>query len=203
MGFGLIFTGYITLLFFKVLPPAMLVGAYLMWRGLDKLAIYGKKYRLARSLAATLAVYFALYTAFFLGKIFRVFDVLSYTWFAYADDVVYMVLLIVFHVALYAAFEETACACGYEKGIKKIRFARVLVCMFAVCSVAGLLLAQVGAAAYLRYAAFLCQLVWYIHTAILIYGFYMRVATQEIIDDEEKKIAEYDRKHTIKIGRKK
>ena len=75
--------------------------------------------------------------------------------------------------------------------------------MFAVCSVAGLLLAQVGAAAYLRYAAFLCQLVWYIHTAILIYGFYMRVATQEIIDDEEKKIAEYDRKHTVKIGRKK
>ena len=203
MGFGLIFNGYITLLIFKVLPPAMLVGAYLMWRGLDKLAIYGKKYRLARGLAATLAVYFALYTAFFLGKIFRVFDVLSYTWFAYADDVVYMVLLIVFHVALYAALEETACACGYEKGIKKIRFARVLVCMFAVCSVAGLLLAQVGAAAYLRYAAFLCQLVWYIHTAILIYGFYMRVATQEIIDDEEKKIAEYDRKHTIKIGRKK
>lgn len=203
MGFGLIFTGYITLLFFKVLPPAMLVGAYLMWRGLGKLSIYGKKYRLARSFAALLAVYFALYTALFLGKIFRVFDVFSHTWFAYADDAVYTVLLIVFHAALYAALEETARVCGYEKGVKKIRFARVLVCMFAVFSVVSLLLAQTGAAAYLRYAAFLCQLVWYIHTAIFVYGFYMRVATQEIIDDEEKKIAEYDRKHTVKIGRKK
>ena len=203
MGFGLIFTGYITLLFFKVLPPAMLVGAYLMQRGLGRLSVYGKSFRLSRNFAAALMAYFALYSALWLGKLTGAFDVFSYTWFAYADDVVYMVLLIVFHVALYAAFEETACACGYEKGIKKIRFARVLVCMFAVCSVAGLLLAQVGAAAYLRYAAFLCQLVWYIHTAILIYGFYMRVATQEIIDDEEKKIAEYDRKHTVKIGRKK
>ena len=75
--------------------------------------------------------------------------------------------------------------------------------MFIAFSLISLPFAAFHTAAYLQYAAFLCQLVWYIHTILLLYGFYMRVATQEIIDDEEKKIAEYDRKHTIPVGRKK
>ena len=32
MGFGLLFVGYPAFLFFKILPPAMAVGAYLMYR---------------------------------------------------------------------------------------------------------------------------------------------------------------------------
>ena len=99
--------------------------------------------------------------------------------------------------------EKRATECVYEKGVKKLYFARVLLAMFVAFSLLSLPFAVFSNAAYLQFAAFVCQLVWYIHTAVLLYGFYMRVATQEIIDDEEKKIAEYDRKHTIKIGRKK
>ena len=202
MGFGLIFTGYITLLFFKVLPPAMLVGAYLMRRGLAKLARYGKKFGAAKDCASVLTVYFALYTAFWLGELFGVSQVLSLTVFEYADTAVYLALLAVFHVLLYAALEQIARECGYEKGIKKIAFAKVLLAMFLAFSLLTLVLTAFSRAAVLSFASLLCQVVWYIHTAVLLYGFYMRVATQEIIDEEEKKLAEYDR-HTIKIGRKK
>ncbi len=203
MGFGLIFTGYITFLFFKVLPPAMLAGAYLMWRGLGRLSLYGKAFRRAQSCSAALMVYFALYSALWLGKLFGVTDAFSLTWFGYADNLVYLALLLVFHIFLYAALEKIARDCGYDKGVKKIYFARVLFAMFIAFSLISLPFAAFHTAAYLQYAAFLCQLVWYIHTILLLYGFYMRVATQEIIDDEEKKIAEYDRKHTIPVGRKK
>ena len=203
MGFGLIFTGYITLLFFKVLPPAMLVGAYLMQRGLGRLSVYGKSFRLSRNFAAALMAYFALYSALWLGKLTGAFDVFSHAYFGYADDLIYLALFIAFHICLYAALEKIAKECGYEKGVKKVYFARVLLAMFVAFSLLSLPFAVFSNAAYLQFAAFVCQLVWYIHTAVLLYGFYMRVATQEIIDDEEKKIAEYDRKHTIKIGRKK
>lgn len=192
MGFGIIFIGYITLLFFKILPPAMLVGAYLMRRGLAKLSIYGKSFRMSCRLCEALMVYFALYTALWAGTLAGVTRVMSASWFLLVDSVIYYALLLAFHIALYAALEGIARECGYEKGIKKVYFSRVLLTMVYAFSVFTLLLSGFGVAGYFRFAAFICQLVWYVYTIALLYGFYMRVATQEIIDEEEKKIAELD-----------
>ena len=38
MGFGVIFLGYVTLLFFKIVPVGI-IGAYLMYRGLSRLSV--------------------------------------------------------------------------------------------------------------------------------------------------------------------
>ena len=43
MGFGLIFLGWVTLLFFKVLPVGIL-GAFLMYKGLSKLCEYSEEF---------------------------------------------------------------------------------------------------------------------------------------------------------------
>ena len=60
MGFGLLFAGYVTLLFFKVMPPVMIIGAFVMYKGLKKLSVYGEKFGTAADFAAVLEIYYAL-----------------------------------------------------------------------------------------------------------------------------------------------
>ncbi len=192
MGFGLIFIGYITFLFFKILPPAMIVGAYLMRRGLDRLSVYGKNFRQSRVFADVLAVYYTLYSALWIGTLAGVTDILSNEVFLLADSVIYYALVLFFHMYLYAALEHIARDCGYEKGIKRVYFSRVLTAMVYVFSVLALILSAFGTGGYFRFASFICQLVWHLYTVVLLYGFYMRVATEAIIEEEEKKIAAID-----------
>ena len=199
MGFGLLFCGYITLLFFKVLPPAMAVGAYLMYRGFKRLSIYGKPFVYAGNLAAALGVYDVLFTAIWLGRLFGLFEeLLSNRIFVLCDDILYYALLLAFHIALYAALESMAKECGYEKGLKKVRFARVLTAMFYILTAIHMPLSYLTVRSYLPLACLICQLAWYIYTAILLYGFYMRITTDEILEDEEKKLAEYAAKRAGK-----
>ena len=104
MGFGLLFSGYITLLFFKVLPPAMAVGAYLMYRALDKLSVYGKAFRAARAASLALGIYYVLFTAIWIGRMAGLFNsVLSSNTFVVFDDVIYYALLLFLHLMLYSA----------------------------------------------------------------------------------------------------
>ena len=193
MGFGLIFCGYITLLFFKVLPPAMAVGLYAVYRGLKKLSPYGKSFRMCSGFSAALAVYYVLFSAVWLGRMFGVFEgILNAPFFGLCDDILYYALLFGFHLTLYMAIEGISRECGYEKGIKKVYFSRVLLAMFYVLTLINIPLYYFGVKSYLPLACFLCELVWIIYTALLIYGCYMRIATDEIIEEEEKKIAAYN-----------
>ena len=193
MGFGLIFTGYIALLFFKVLPPAMLAGAYLMYRGLRRMNLYGKPFVRAKNAAAALCGYFALYTALWIGSLAGVLGGLfKNDVFVLCDDILYYALLLVFHICLYAALEAMARECGYEKGIKNVYFARVLTAMFYVLTAARMVTSFFASPGYLPFACLVCQLVWLLYTAALLYGFYMRISTDEILEDEERKIAAYN-----------
>ena len=199
MGFGLLFSGYITLLFFKVLPPAMAVGAYLMYRALDKLSVYGKAFRAARAASLALGVYCVLFTAIWIGRMAGLFNsVLSSNTFVVFDDVIYYALLLFLHVTLYAAIEGISKECEYKKGIRSVRFARVLTAMFYVLTAGSIVLDLLSVGTILSLLCFICQIIWYIYTAIIIYGCYMRIATQEIIDDEEKKLAQYNAARKIK-----
>ena len=199
MGFGLLFSGYITLLFFKVLPPAMAVGAYLMYRALDKLSVYGKAFRAARAASLALGVYYVLFTAIWIGRMAGLFNsVLSSNTFVVFDDVIYYALLLFLHVTLYAAIEGISKECEYKKGIRSVRFARVLTAMFYVLTAGSIVLDLLSVGTILSLLCFICQIIWYIYTAIIIYGCYMRIATQEIIDDEEKKLAQYNAARKIK-----
>ena len=199
MGFGLLFSGYITLLFFKALPPAMAVGAYLMYRALDKLSVYGKAFRAARAASLALGVYYVLFTAIWIGRMAGLFNsVLSSNTFVVFDDVIYYALLLFLHVTLYAAIEGISKECENKKGIRSVRFARVLTAMFYVLTAGSIVLDLLSVGTILHLLCFICQIIWYIYTAIIIYGCYMRIATQEIIDDEEKKLAQYNAARKIK-----
>ena len=199
MGFGLLFSGYITLLFFKVLPPAMAVGSYLMYRALNKLSVYGKAFRAARAASLALGIYYVLFTAIWIGRMAGLFNsVLSSNTFVVFDDVIYYALLLFLHVTLYAAIEGISKECEYKKGIRSVRFARVLTAMFYVLTAGSIVLDLLSVGTILPLLCFICQIIWYIYTAIIIYGCYMRIATQEIIDDEEKKLAQYNAARKIK-----
>ena len=201
MGFGLLFVGYATLLFFKVLPPLMLLGAYLMYKGLAKLSAYGKSFKKAADTAAFLGIYHAVYTVLWIVTAVGIFDGLfTSKLFILCDDIVYYGLLLAFHIFLYGGIFEISKFCGYDKGIKRVYMSRVLMAMFYAVAVINLPVSYLGIASYIPLAHFICQIVWIIYTVIFVYGCYMRIATEEIIEEEEKKIAEYDAKYGYKIN---
>ena len=199
MGFGLLFTGYATLLFFKVMPPVMLIGAYVMYRGLSKLSAYGEKFGKAAYTAAFLGVYHAVYTALWIVTSLGFMDGLfSSKLFVLCDDVIYYGLLLLFHIYLYSAILDISRECCYDKGIKRVYLSRVFMAMFYAFAIISLPVNFLGMTSYIPLAHFICQIVWLIYTVVFIYGCYMRIATDEIIAEEEKKIAEYDAKYAYK-----
>ena len=173
MGFGLIFIGYINFLFFKILPPIMALGAYLSYRGLKKLSIYGKSFDMCAKISGAMCIYFILYTstwfldALNIGKAF--FDSKM---FSFADSVLYYGLLLVFHIFLYASLESICNECGYEKGVKKANMARMFMFITYAITVAGLFLQT----SIFGYVQILSTVVWFLYTAGYIYSCYMRIA---------------------------
>ena len=204
MGFGLLFAGYATLLFCKVMPPAMMIGAIVMYRALSKLSEYGKGFAKASVHAGILGIYHAVYTVLWIVSSLGVMDgIMTSRLFVLCDDIVYYGLLLVFHIFLYSGIYEISKFCGYDKGIKKVYMSRVLMAMFYAFAVISLPLNYLGIQSYIPLAHFICQIVWIIYTVVFIYGCYMRIATEEIIREEERKIAEYDAKYGIKRKSKK
>lgn len=204
MGFGLLFAGYVTLLFFKVMPPVMIIGALVMYKGLKKLSGFGEKFGTAADFAAVLGIYYALYTALWIGTSVGFMDgLLTNKMFVLIDDVVYYGILLAFHICLYNGLLDISRFCGYDKGIKKSYMSRVLMAMFYAFAIINIPLSYFGIQSYIPLAHFICQIVWIVYSAVFIYGCYMRIATDEIIAEEEKKIAEYDAKYGYKRKLKK
>ena len=204
MGFGLLFIGYASLLFFKVMPPAMLVCAYVMYRGLSKLSEYGQYFGKAAYSAAFLGIYHALYTVIWIVSALGFFDGLFKSkLFVLCDDLLYYGLLLVFHIFMYRGIYDISKFCGYAKGIKRVYMSRVLMAMFYTFAVISLPLNYFGIQSYIPLAHFICEIVWLIYTVVFIYGCYMRIANDEIIEEEEKKIAEFDAKYAYKRKAKK
>ncbi len=199
MGFGLIFAGYLSFLFFKVLPPAMLVGAYLMEKGLEKLVIYGKPFERARNAAWVLCGYYALYTALWAGDLAGVSELLNHAVFGVCDSILYGALVVIFHILLYSAFEEMAKECGFDKGVKSLRFCRVLTATYVSLTVLNLVFTSAFQfQTYFPLAVLIGELVWFVYTSLTIYSFYRHIATDEVIAEEEKRIAEYESKRNKK-----
>ncbi len=200
MGFGLIFIGYVTLLILKIMPPAMAIGSFVMYRGFKKLEKYDKYFALASYLSIALTVYYAVYTLFWLRFPFDVFNTTAFT---LTDDIVYYALLLAFHICLYKALENISRYCGYDKGVKRAYMSRVLMAMTYVLTAANIPLRIMAINSYLPLAALICYFAWIMYTGIFIYGCYMRIATDEIIEEEEKKLREYDEKYSFRTKKKK
>ena len=209
MGLGLLFAGYITLLTFKVLPPVLVVGAYLMYTSFKKMSGYGKEFVNAKISAAVFGVYCTAYSVLWISELaFSYPAVLKNPVFALCESICYTGLLIYLHVTLLSALEALCTSCGYEKGVKRAKFSKVLMTTFAFLAVLAAILSALGVKSYVPLAELIAQTAWFIYTAVLIYGCYMHIATDEMIAEDEKlekerinKLSEKAAKRNNKGGR--
>lgn len=201
MGFGLIFSGWSTLFFFKTLPPVNILGCLLMLKGLDKLSGYSESFKKAKNAAAAFLLYFILYSILWVLSITDIFDYGRYFSLVYADQIVYRTILVLLSVFLYRALGDISREVGFDKGIRREKSCTSLVTVFVVFLAIQLVLSVTGAGryeAYLNLALSVFELVWLIASAVYIYSCYMMIATQDIIDEENKKMREYDRKYSFR-----
>ena len=206
MGFGLIFSGWSTLFFFKTLPPVNILGCLLMLKGLDKLSGYGDSFRKAKNACVAFLAYYIIYTIMWILNILKIFDYGKIFSLVYADQILYRTILVVFSVFLYRALGDISRQVGFEKGIKREKSCTSLVIVFVIFLAIQLLLSFISIGkyeAYLNLALVIFELLWLINSAVYIYSCYMMIATQDIIDEENKKMREYDRKYSFRNLKKK
>lgn len=201
MGFGLIFSGWSTLFFFKTIPPVNILGCILMLKGLDRLSGYGTGFKKAKNAATAFLAYFILYSILWILGITNIFDYGQFFSLVYIDQIVYRTILVVLSIFLYRALGEISREVGFDKGIKREKSCTSLVIVFVVFLALQLVLSVMGIGkyeAYLNLALSVFELVWLIASAVYIYSCYMMIATQDIIDEENKKMREYDRKYSFR-----
>lgn len=206
MGFGLIFSGWSTLFFFKTLPPINILGCLLMLKGLDRLSGYGDSFRKAKNACVAFLAYYIIYTIMWILNILKIFDYGKIFSLVYADQILYRTILVVFSVFLYRALGDISRQVGFEKGIKREKSCTSLVIVFVIFLAIQLLLSFISIGkyeAYLNLALVIFELLWLINSAVYIYSCYMMIATQDIIDEENKKMREYDRKYSFRKLKKK
>lgn len=206
MGFGLIFLGWSTLFFFKTLPPVNILGCLLMMKGLDKLSGYGSNFKRAKNACVAFLAYFIVYTLLWIVGLFDIFDYSKNFFLVYTDEITYRTILVLLSVFLYRALGDISREVGFEKGIKREKSCTSLVIVFVMFLGIQLVCSFMGAGryeAYLNLALSVFELIWLISSAVYIYSCYMMIATQEIIDEENKKMREYDEKYSFRKLKKK
>ena len=200
MGFGLLFLGWTTLLGLRIIPPLDIIGCLLMLKGLTKLEGYGFGKAL-RSCAALLG-YHILYSVLWILDLTDIFNAFSYSAISYADAVLYPAVLITYALLLYKALGGISEEVGFEKGMKREKSCTSLALVLAFFLAAQFVVPFIGTiqrySGYLSFTVTLFEYVWIIVSGIYIYSCYMMIATQEIIDEEDKKIREYDQKNAYK-----
>ena len=194
MGFGLIFMGFLMLFGMRVIPSGIL-GGLLMLSGLLKLVPYGEDFKRAKNACICLLVYFLLFGTAWTMSIMGIIDFAGYGTALVADEIIYYSVLIVFCVLLYKALGDISEQTGFEKGIIKEKRAVSLTVVFAVFTAVRIIAAALGYEVYLKLPLTIFELVWLIYGSSYIYSCYMMIATEEIIDKENKKMREYDEKH--------
>lgn len=194
MGFGIIFLGFLMLFGMRVVPSGIL-GGLLMLPGLVKLVPYGDSFKRARNACAGLTVYFLLFGTVWTLSIMGVINLASFQSVLVADETVYYTVLVIFCLLLYKALGDISKQTGFEKGIVKEKRAVSLTVVFAAFTAIRLIVTIFGYGAYLKLPLTVFELIWLIYGASYIYSCYMMIATEEIIDKENRKIREFDEKH--------
>ena len=202
MGFGLIFMGWVTLLFFKIMPVGI-AGSLLMHRGLCKLSQYGEAFVRAKHACEGLLAYFVLFGVMWTLDITGVFRFTQNRVLVYADEILYYVVLLIFAYYLYKGLGDISRQTGFDKGIARERKCISLLLVFMVFSAVRVGAYFFGIEMYLRLPMLIYEMLWLVYSAVYIYSCYMMIATQEIIDDENRKMREYDEKYSMLKRKKK
>lgn len=200
MGFGLIFLGWSTLLFLKVAPLGI-IGCILMQKGLEKLSGYNKYFKIAKSICDGFLIYFVLYGVLWVLDFTGLYPFNSVT--SYIDSTLYYCILVVFSYYLYKGLGEISRLVGYDKGISREKSALSIVLVFAAFKAVEYILLPLGYAGYLQLPLLVFELLWLLYSAMYIYTCYMMIATQEIIDEENRKMREYDEKYSFRTKKSK
>lgn len=201
MGFGLIFTGFLTLLYFKTAPVG-LIGCVLMYKGLSNLCAYDKQFKKARNACGVFFIYFCAYTVLWVLNTFSVYNFTQNSILVAADEIVYYLILCIFCFFLYTALGSISKAVGFEKGVKRETLAKSFLYVFTIMTAARFVLSFFKLEIYLRVPLLFFELIWLIYSCVYIYSCYMMIATQEIIDEENKKMRQYDEKYSFRTKKK-
>ena len=196
MGFGLLFSGWITLLFFKVVPIGI-VGALLMYKGLCKLSEHSEGFDKAKKACIALEVYFVIFGIMWILDISQVFRFTEKTALIYADEILYYSVLCIFSYYLYKGLGDICRQTGFDKGIMREHRCNSLLIVFIIFTAVRLIGYFFGIEMYLRLPLVIFELFWLGYSGMYIYSCYMMIATQEIIDEEIKKMKEYDEKYSM------
>lgn len=209
MGFGLIFAGFLSVFFLRIIPIEV-IGYLLMIRGLQKLLPYGDGFRKARNAAVACFVYALMYAVYWVLPVMKILPAAKVPQgITLADHALYNLLLYIFLVFLYRAYGSIAQDIGYEKGKKGAKNAFVtasvyiVLCLFYDGARAVLFFfpdAKKAALAFngIYFAISLYGIIWLITTAVFCYSCYARIVTDDILENETHAIDQYN----AKFGRK-
>lgn len=198
MGFGLIFLGFLMLFGMRVIPSGIL-GGLLMLSGLVKLMPYGDSFKRARNACVCLLAYFILFGTVWTLSIMGIIDLASFEKALIAEETVYYSVLIVFCILLFKALGDISKQTCFEKGIVREKRAVSLTIVFACFTAVRLIASLFGFGMYFKLPLTVFELLWLIYGAVYIYSCYMMIATEEIIDKENKKMREFDEKHADRM----
>lgn len=201
MGFGLTFLGFLTLLFFKTMPVG-LIGCALMYKGLSSLCNYDTQFKKAKSACGVFFIYFCAYTVLWVLNAFGVYNFTQNSVLVAADEIIYYLILCIFCFFLYTSLGSISKRVGFDKGIKREAFSKSFLYVFAVMTFARYILSFFNLEIYLRVPLIFFELIWLIYSSMYIYSCYMMIATQEIIDEENKKMRQYDEKYSFRTKKK-
>ena len=202
MGFGLIFMGWATLLFFRIAPFG-LIGALLMYRGLNKLCPYGESFKKAKKACLGLLVYFVFFAVLWALDITGVLMLDKNTALIVVNEILYYISLFVFSYLLYKALGDISKQTGFEKGILRENKCLSLLIVMVIFTASKVPAAIFGVSGYIAVPVLIFEMLWLFYSAMYIYSCYMMIATQEIIDEENKKMREYDEKYSMLKRKKK
>lgn len=201
MGFGLIFAGFVTLLFFKTVPIS-LIGCAIMYKGLSNLCEYDEKFKKAKNACAAFFIYFCIYACLWFLNAFSIFNFTSNKTLLYADEFIYYFILCFFCFFLYTGLGSISKAVGFEKGVRRETLAKSFLYVFTIMTATRFVLSIFKLEIYLRVPLLFFELIWLIYSCVYIYSCYMMIATQEIIDEENKKMRQYDEKYSFRTKKK-
>ena len=165
--------------------------------GLTKLTSYSKNFIKAKNLCIVFLVYFTVFGVLWSLYMTNIFDFTKNTFILGADDFIYYCIFVSFTCVLSRALGDISAQVGFEKGIAREKRSVSLAIVFGIFTLLRFSLSPFGFDVYLRGPLVLFELFCLVYTAVYLYSCYMMIATQEIIDNENKKMREYRERNSL------
>lgn len=193
MGFGLLIIGYSALLLLRIVPVEI-VGFFVMYLGLEKLSKHEKKLSYAKYAAIFMFGESVLSSLMWIEKSFDIpIGILSVAHIETVENIVYHAGLFVFHILLYYGLSAISKVSGYDKGVKRTRFAFVTTAIYYVAAISGSVIPN--SAQFMAKPIWLMQIFWMVVNLLLLLGCFMMIVTDEMLEAENKKYAEFIEKN--------